>query len=183
MILKIRECFCLLDDRCIPVSSNFEIIEKIACVTLEKAACCSFSAHNVSRRGTVTQQHLFSEISAGKWRTMGEESEGISFLFSKLCELSFNNEANERWDIYRRPRFTNRRQKALQLCLYETLFEELRAPWVDQLKRTQYKGYKSRFHVVDKLSIAAFELRIARRFDDADKLERFLCQWRNLEGW
>ena len=113
---------------------------------------------------------------------MGEESEGVSFLFAKLCELSFNNEANERWDIYRRPRFTSRRQKALKLCLYETLFEELRAPWVDHLTRTQYKGYKSRFNVVDKLSIAAFELRIARRFDDADKLERFLCQWRNLEG-
>ena len=60
MTLKIRECFCLLDDRCIPVSSNFEIIEKIAWVILEKAACCSFSAHNISRRGTVTQQHLFS---------------------------------------------------------------------------------------------------------------------------
>ena len=113
---------------------------------------------------------------------MGEESEGVSFLFAKLCELSFNNEANERWDIYRRQRFTSRRQKALKLCLYETLFEELRAPWVDHLTRTQYKGYKSRFNVVDKLSIAAFELRIARRFDDADKLERFLCQWRNLEG-
>ena len=116
---------------------------------------------------------------------MGEENEGVSFLFAKLCELSFNNKANETWDIYRRPRFTDRRQKALKLCLYETLFEELRAPWVDRLTRTQYvfKGNESRFHVVDKLSIAAFELRIARRFDDADKLESFVCQWRNLEGW
>ena len=114
---------------------------------------------------------------------MGEESEGFSFLFAKLCELSFDNEANKGWDVYRRPRLTDRRQKALKLCLYETLFEELRAPWVGELTRSQYKGDHSRFHVVDKLSIAAFELRIARRFDDADKLERFVCQWRDLEGW
>lgn len=154
-------------------------------MTLEKTACCSFSARvKISRKGTVTQHDIFfSEISAGKWRTMGEESEGFSFLFAKLCELSFNNEANNGWDVYRRPRLTDRRQKALKLCLYETLFEELQAPWVGELTRTHYKGDHSRFNVVDKLSIAAFELRIARRFDDADQLERFVCQWRNLEGW
>ena len=125
----------------------------------------------------------FSEISAGKWRIMAEESDGFSFLFAKLCELSFSNETNKGCDIYRRPRLTDRRQKTLKLCLYETLFEELRAPWVSELTRTRCKRDHSRFHVVDKLSIAAFELRIARRFDDADKLERFVYQWRNLEGW
>lgn len=119
----------------------------------------------------------------GKWRTMDEEIEGFSFLFSKLCELSFNNEANSRWDIYRRPRYTDQRRKALKLCLYETLFEELRAPWVGELTRTQHRGERSRFSVVEKLSIAAFKLRIARRFDDADKLDRFVCQWKDLEGW
>ena len=127
----------------------------------------------------------FSENSAGKWHTMDEESDGFSCLFAKLCELSFNNEANKGWDIYRRPRLTGRRKKALKLCLYDTLFEELRAPWVDKLSRTRFsnKADHSSFHVVDKLSIAAYELRIARRFDDADKLERFVCQWRNLKGW
>lgn len=114
---------------------------------------------------------------------MDEEGEGLSFLFSKLCELSFNNEANSRWDIYRRPRYTDQRRKALKLCLYETLFEELRAPWVGELTRTQHRGEDSRFSVVEKLSIAAFKLRIARRFDDADKLDRFVCQWKKLEGW
>ena len=122
----------------------------------------------------------------GKWRTMDKHIEGFSFLFSKLCELSFKNEANKGWDIYRRPRYTNRREKALKLCLYETLFEELRAPWVGELTRTQHKTdcnrEDSRFHVVDKLSIAAFKLRIARRFDDADKLEHLVSQWRKLEG-
>lgn len=156
----------------------------LARVTLEKTACCSFPrALKSPEKERLLSMIYFSEISAGKWQTMGEESEGVSFLFAKLCELSFNGEVSETWDIYRRPRFTNRRQRALKLCLYETLFEELRAPWVDQLTRTQYKGHQSCLHVVDKLSIAAFELRIARRFDDADKLERFVCQWRDLEGW
>ena len=117
---------------------------------------------------------------------MDEESDkGFSFLFSKLCELSFKNEANRGWDIYRRPRFTDRRRKALKLCFYETLFEELRAPWVGELTRTQYKTDKdknSSFRVVDKLSVAAFNLRLARRFDDADKLDHLVCHWRNLEG-
>lgn len=111
---------------------------------------------------------------------------GFSFLFSKLCEISFNNEASRGWDIYRRPRYTDRRQKALKLCVYETLFEELRAPWVGELTRTRHKTIKkdekSPFRVVDKLSIAAFKLRLARRFDDADKLDHFVCQWRNFEG-
>ena len=114
---------------------------------------------------------------------MGEESEGVLFLFARLCEVSFQNEASKRWDIYRRPRYTYRRQKALKLCLYETLFEHLRAPWVDRLTRTaHHKGGQSRFQVLDRLAIAAFEFRIARRFDDADKLERLVCQWNDLEG-
>ena len=111
---------------------------------------------------------------------------GFSLLFSKLCEISFNNEANRGWDIYRRPRYTDRRQKTLKLCLYETLFEELRAPWVSELTRTGNKHDKkeenSRFCVVDKLSIAAFKLKLSRRFDDAERLDHLVCQWRNLEG-
>ena len=116
---------------------------------------------------------------------MDEESEGLSFLFSKLCEKSFKNEANIGWDIYRRPRYTDKRQKALKVCLYETLFEELRAPWIRELVRTGDKAEKEddlRFNIYDKLSIAAFKLRIARRFDDAEKLDHFVCQWRNLQG-
>ena len=47
-------------------------------------------------------------------RIMDDESGGgFSFLFSKLCELSFNNEANKGWDVYRRPRYTDRRREAL----------------------------------------------------------------------
>ena len=116
---------------------------------------------------------------------MDEESEGLSFLFSKLCEKSFKNEADIGWDIYRRPRYTDKRQKALKVCLYETLFEKLRAPWISELVRTGDKAEKKddlRFNIYDKLSIAAFKLRIARRFDDAEKLDHFVCQWRNLQG-
>ena len=125
--------------------------------------------------------------SAGKTcRIMDEESRGgFSFLFSKLCELSFNNEANKGWDVYRRPRYTDRRREALKLCLYETLFEELRAPWVGELRRTQNKLNQDEncsFGVFDKLSITAFKFRLARRFDDADQLEHLVCKWRNLDG-
>lgn len=110
---------------------------------------------------------------------------GFSFLFSKLCELSFNNEANKGWDVYRRPRYTDRRREALKLCLYETLFEELRAPWVGELRRTQNKLNQDEncsFGVFDELSITAFKFRLARRFDDADQLEHLVCRWRNLDG-
>ena len=119
-------------------------------------------------------------------RIMDDESGGgFSFLFSKLCELSFNNEANKGWDVYRRPRYTDRRREALKLCLYETLFEELRAPWVGELRRTQNKLNQDEncsFGVFDKLSITAFKFRLARRFDDADQLEHLVCKWRNLDG-
>ena len=111
---------------------------------------------------------------------------GFSFLFSKLCELSFNSEASKGWDIYRHPRYTDQRRKALKLCLHETLFEELRAPWVGELARTRNRTDKKEentsYGVFDKLSIASFKLRLARRFDDADKLDHFVGQWRNLEG-
>lgn len=116
---------------------------------------------------------------------MAEDSGGgFTVLFSKLCEISFNKEANNGWDIYRRPRFTDRRQKALKVCLYETLFEELRAPWVSKLTRTRHKNKKgnSLFNVGDELSVVAFKLRLARRFDDADKLDRLVRVWRNQRG-
>ncbi|XP_022783914.1 gamma-tubulin complex component 6-like [Stylophora pistillata] len=115
---------------------------------------------------------------------MADECEGFSFLFSKLCELSFQNKANIGWDIYRRPRYTDKRQKALKVCLYETLFEELRAPWISELVRTGDGAEEKdglRFNVYDKLSIAAFKLRLARRFDDVEKLDHFVCQWKNLQ--
>ncbi|PFX29663.1 Gamma-tubulin complex component 6 [Stylophora pistillata] len=120
----------------------------------------------------------------GIWRNMADECEGFSFLFSKLCELSFQNKANIGWDIYRRPRYTDKRQKALKVCLYETLFEELRAPWISELVRTGDGAEEKdglRFNVYDKLSIAAFKLRLARRFDDVEKLDHFVCQWKNLQ--
>lgn len=116
---------------------------------------------------------------------MADKREGFSFLFSKLCELSFQNEAKIGWDIYRRPRYTDKRQKALKVCLYETLFEELRAPWISELVRSGDRTEEKddlRFNVYDKLSIAAFKLRLARRFDDAEKLDHFVCQLKNLLG-
>ena len=157
-------------------------------MTSEKLACDLLSRVNRASEtieGMVTKRVYWSDLARGKWRTMDEESEGFSFLFSKLCELSFRNEANIGWDIYRRPRYTDKRQKSLKLCLHETLFEELRAPWISELIRTRDRTEQKddlRFNVYDKLSIAAFKLRIARRFDDAEKLEHFVCSWRNLQG-
>ena len=117
---------------------------------------------------------------------MGEETVGFSSLFSKLCELSFNNEATKGWDIYRRPRYTDHRRRALKRCLYETLFEELRAPWVGKLVHSQEKSgnlkSSSPKSVLNKFSTRAFELRLARKFDDADRLDHFLRQWRSLQG-
>ncbi|XP_068759529.1 gamma-tubulin complex component 6-like isoform X2 [Montipora capricornis] len=118
---------------------------------------------------------------------MNDENDvGFSLLFSKLCEISFNQEAHRSCDIYWRPRYNNLRRKALKLCLYETLFEELRAPWVGELTRARQKSSKdadegSPFSVKDKLSIAAFKLRHARRFDEADRLDELVRQWSDLE--
>ena len=116
-----------------------------------------------------------------------ESGAGISFLFAKLCEISFRQEANRSFDIYRRLRFSNSKREALKLCLYETLFDELRAPWVGEITRPRQKCVKdfdenSPFCTKDKLAIAAFKLRLARRFDDADKLEELVCRWSNYTG-
>ena len=116
-----------------------------------------------------------------------ENGAGISFLFAKLCEIAFKQEASRNFDIYRRPRFNNRKREALKLCLYETLFDELRAPWVGEITRPKQKCIKdlddnSPFCTKDKLAIAAFKLRLARRFDDADKLDELVCQWSKCAG-
>ena len=116
-----------------------------------------------------------------------ENGAGISFLFAKLCEVSFKQEAGRNFDIYRRPRFSNSKREALKLCLYETLFDELRAPWVGETTRPKQKCIKdldenSPFCTKDKLAIAAFRLRLARRYDDADKLDELVCQWSKCAG-
>ena len=59
---------------------------------------------------------------------------GFSFLFAELCDISLEQEAYRSFNICRGPRYSSKRE-ALKLCLYETLFDELRAPCVGERTR------------------------------------------------
>ena len=112
---------------------------------------------------------------------MSEDSDGIVGLFNKLCELSFTNEARKEINIYRRTRYTGRHCRILKRCAYETLFEYLNGPWVGEKKRikdsSNFQYNAGGLSVRDEISIVAFKLRLARRFDDAQRLEENVSRW------
>lgn len=102
---------------------------------------------------------------------------GVPSLVNSLCEIAFIREVDRGCDIYRRPPYTKRRRKILKCCAWERLFEELRAPWVEI-----QQGKTAGLNVYDELSVRAFELRLSRKFDDADRLDHFVAQWKHLKG-
>lgn len=108
-------------------------------------------------------------------------SEGVVGFFKKLCELSFINESKKESNIYRRPRYTEKHYCILKRCTFETLFESLNAPWIGGKKRlADFQYHKDKLSVLDKISVAAFKLRQARRFDAAQRLEDFVEKWKKI---
>ncbi|EDO39038.1 predicted protein [Nematostella vectensis] len=117
---------------------------------------------------------------------MAEGKQGFHALFSRLCEIAFSSEAAKREDNYTRIRFTRSRRAKLQQCLYERFFRELHAPWAlednngERLDKTRRDS--SDFDAYDRLAVIAYNLRVERKFDQADALEYLSAKWRSLPG-
>lgn len=107
-----------------------------------------------------------------------ESEVGILSLFNRLCEITFAKEADRGCDVYGRPRYTKRCRRILKNCAWSELFVRLSAPWNGGRRRENGAS----LNVYDELSVRAFELRLSRDFDDADRLDHFVSKWRQFEG-